>query len=116
MRADVRMCSARRRTRRAGRPPYPERMNDPTTAQVPAEASGRPNPVVVGGVRLPRMFHALRHRNFRLFFIGQLVSLIGTWMNNTAQGWLVYQLTGSKALLGVVAAVSTAPMLLLSTW
>ena len=61
-------------------------------------------------------FRALTHRNFRLFFIGQVISLIGTWMNNTAEGWLVYQLTHSKALLGVVAAASTGPMLVLSTW
>jgi MFS family permease len=61
-------------------------------------------------------FAALKHRNFRLFFIGQLVSLIGTWMQTTAQGWLVYQLTGSKVLLGTVAAVGTLPLLLLSLW
>lgn len=59
-------------------------------------------------------FAALRHRNFRLFFAGQLVSLVGTWMQNTAQGWLVYQLTHSKALLGIVAAVGSTPMLLFS--
>jgi MFS family permease len=59
-------------------------------------------------------FAALKHRNFRLFFVGQLVSLIGTWMQSTAQGWLVYQLTGSKVLLGTVAAIGTLPMLLLS--
>jgi MFS family permease len=51
-----------------------------------------------------------------LFFVGQLVSLIGTWMQSTAQGWLVYQLTGSKVLLGTVAAVGSLPLLLLSVW
>ena len=61
-------------------------------------------------------FAALKHSNFRLFFVGQLVSLIGTWMQGTAQGWLVYQLTGSKVLLGTVAAVGSLPMLLLSAW
>jgi MFS family permease len=61
-------------------------------------------------------FAALKHRNFRLFFVGQLVSLTGTWMQNTAQSWLVYQLTGSKLLLGTVAAVGSAPMLLFSIW
>jgi MFS family permease len=45
-----------------------------------------------------------------------LISLIGTWMQNTAQGWLVYELTGSKWLLGLVTAVSSAPMLFFSTW
>jgi MFS family permease len=61
-------------------------------------------------------FAALKHRNFRLFFIGQLVSLTGTWMQTTAQGWLVYQLTGSKILLGTVAAVGSLPMLVFSLW
>jgi MFS family permease len=60
-------------------------------------------------------FAALKHRNFRLFFVGQLVSLTGTWMQTTAQGWLVYQLTGSKVLLGTVAAVGSLP-LVLSVW
>ncbi|MEI9897051.1 MAG: MFS transporter [Chthoniobacter sp.] len=63
-----------------------------------------------------KMFVAFRYRNYRLFFAGQLVSLIGNWVNSTAEGWLVYQLTGSTALLGVVAAASTGPMLFLSTW
>ena len=63
-----------------------------------------------------KMFAAFRHRNYRLFFIGQLVSLIGNWINSTAEGWLVYQITGSTALLGIVAAASTGPMLFLSTW
>lgn len=62
------------------------------------------------------MFSAFRHRNYRLYFSGQLVSLIGNWVNSTAEGWLVYQLTGSTALLGIVAAASTGPMLFLSTW
>ena len=61
-------------------------------------------------------FAALKHRNFRLFFVGQLVSLTGTWVQITAQGWLVYQLTGSKILLGTVAAVGMLPLLLLSLW
>jgi MFS family permease len=65
---------------------------------------------------LRQTFSALRHPNFRLFFAGQLISLTGTWMQNTAQGWLVYQLTGSKLLLGGVAAVGSAPMMLLSIW
>jgi MFS family permease len=71
---------------------------------------------VVGGVTWRDTFAALKHRNFRLFFVGQLVSLIGSWMQSTAQGWLVYQLTGSKVLLGAVSAVGSLPMLLLSVW
>ena len=63
-----------------------------------------------------KVFTALRHRNFRLFFWGQLISLIGTWMDKTAEGWLIYRLTGSKVLLGVIAAAGTAPMLVFSFW
>jgi MFS family permease len=57
---------------------------------------------------------ALRHRNFRLFFAGQLISLIGTWMQTVAQSWLVYRLTGSSALLGSVNFASQIPVFLLS--
>ena len=85
-------------------------------ASVPQEVTGHPRRVVVGGVTWRDTFAALKHRNFRLFFVGQLVSLIGTWMQSTAQSWLVYQLTGSKVLLGTVAAVGTLPLLLLSLW
>jgi MFS family permease len=85
-------------------------------ANVPQEVTGQPRRVVVGGVTWRDTFAALKHRNFRLFFTGQLVSLIGLWMQNTAQGWLVYQLTGSKVLLGTVAAVGSLPMLLFSVW
>jgi MFS family permease len=56
----------------------------------------------------------LRHRNFRLFFTGQLVSLIGTWMQNVGQAWLVLELTHSPFKLGVVSALQFAPMLVLS--
>jgi len=48
-------------------------------------------------------FRALRHRNFRLFFIGQGLSVTGTWVQQVAMGWLTYRLTGSVWLLGVVA-------------
>jgi MFS family permease len=85
-------------------------------ATVPEEVTGQPRRVVAGGMPWRQTFAALRHRNFRLFFIGQLISLIGTWMQNTAQSWLVYQLTGSKLLLGIVAAAGSAPMLLFSIW
>jgi len=85
-------------------------------ASVPQEVTGQPRRVVVGRVTWRDTFAALKHRNFRLFFVGQLVSLTGSWMQNTAQSWLVYQLTGSKVLLGTVAAVGSLPMLLLSVW
>src|SRR6266705_3534028 len=50
--------------------------------------------------QLTHTFRALRHRNFRLFLFGQIISLIGTWMQNVAQSWLVYRLTHSELLLG----------------
>jgi MFS family permease len=58
-------------------------------------------------------FRALRARNYRLFFSGQIVSLIGTWMTRIATSWLVYRLTGSAVLLGVVGFASQIPSLLL---
>ena len=85
-------------------------------AEVPEEVTGQPRRVFTGALSLRETFAALKHQNFRLFFFGQLISLIGTWMQNTAQSWLVYQLTGSKLLLGIVAAVSSAPMLFFSIW
>lgn len=59
-------------------------------------------------------FRALQHRNFQLFFLGQLTSLIGTWMETTAQLWLVYRLSGSPALLGLLGFANQFPMLILS--
>src|ERR1700686_3136050 len=86
------------------------------TARVPEEISGRPRRMPVGGVSWRHTFRALRHRNYRLFFWGQLVSLIGTWMQQTAMSWFVCQITNSRLLLGVVAAVGSAPMMLFSIW
>lgn len=59
-------------------------------------------------------FSALRHRNFRLFWFGQCVSLLGTWMQTTAQTWLVYSMTKSAFLLGILGVCQYAPILLLS--
>src|SRR5437764_1505080 len=63
---------------------------------------------------LPSTLRALKYRNFQLFFIGQLISLIGTWMQSVAQSWLVYRLTGSSVLLGLVGFAGQIPVLLLS--
>src|SRR5258706_1985935 len=60
-------------------------------------------------------FRALKHRNFQLFIVGQLVSLIGTWMQTTAQLWLVYDLTHSAALLGIFGFANQIPMLVLAS-
>jgi MFS family permease len=64
--------------------------------------------------RLALALRALRHRNFRLFTLGQSISLVGTWMQHVALGWLVYRLTGSALLLGVVAFVAQGPVFLLA--
>lgn len=61
---------------------------------------------------LQRTFTALGYRNYRLWFMGQLSSLIGTWMQTTAQGFLIYQLTNSPAYLGLVGFASGVPSLL----
>ena len=60
------------------------------------------------------MFRALKHRNFRLFVGGQSISLIGTWMQRTAMSWLVYRLTGSTVLLGMVVFADQIPTFFLS--
>ena len=65
-------------------------------------------------VRLPGILRALRHRNYRLFFFGQFISLTGTWMQAVAQSWLVYRLTGSAVLLGAVNFARLLPVFLLS--
>src|SRR5256885_11917912 len=65
-----------------------------------------------GGFR----FGALAHRNFRLFFLGQGVSLIGTWMQNVAQGWLVLELTNSPFYVGLVSALGSFGVLLLTLY
>ena len=59
-------------------------------------------------------FRALKHRNFRLFFAGQGVSLVGTWMQQIAMSWLVYRLTGSAFMLGFVGFLSQIPAFILS--
>jgi MFS family permease len=60
------------------------------------------------------LFRALRHRNYRLFFAGQSVSLAGTWMTRVATSWLVYRLTGSPLMLGIVGFGGQIPTLFLA--
>jgi MFS family permease len=64
--------------------------------------------------RVPTLLRALEHRNFQLFAGGQMISLIGTWMQNVAEYWLVYRMTGSALLLGTVGFASQIPIFLLS--
>ena len=63
-----------------------------------------------------RTFAALKVRNFRLYFIGQLISVSGTWMQSVAQGWLVLQMTGSSLDLGIAVALQYVPMLLFGSY
>jgi MFS family permease len=67
-------------------------------------------------LRLPATFRALSHRNYLLWFIGQGISLIGTWMQTMAQQVLVYRLTGSAASLGIISFIALIPLIPLSLW
>jgi MFS family permease len=66
--------------------------------------------------RLPATFRAFHHRNYKLWFVGQGISLIGTWMQTMAQQVLVYSLTGSAASLGIISFIGLIPIIPLSLW
>src|SRR5690606_27906584 len=61
-------------------------------------------------------FSPFKQRNFRIYLSGQVVSLVGTWLQVTAQGWVVWELSHSEAALGVVNMLATLPLLLLGPW
>ncbi|MGA9594392.1 MAG: MFS transporter [Candidatus Acidiferrales bacterium] len=81
---------------------------------IPAQNAAEPPAGAERLNRLPAVVRALRHRNFQLFFGGQLISLVGTWMDNIAEAWLVYRLTHSSFLLGAVAFSGQIPVFLLA--
>src|ERR1022692_515633 len=84
-------------------------------SRIPIQESASPSGAEAAssiGSRWQAGVRALRHRNFQLFFSGQLISLIGTWMQSAAQSWLVYRLTGSALLLGSVGFASQIPVFL----
>ena len=88
-----------------------------TESYAPEPAAHRNGPPAQGKIQAlkslsSQMFRSLRHRNYRLFFAGQLVSLCGTWMQNVAQSWLVWQLSHSAFWLGVVGFMTFMPQLL----
>jgi MFS family permease len=83
-----------------------EASNSATAVETDSKTSTRP--------KLATALRALRHRNFQLFFGGQLISLIGTWMQSVAQAWLVYRLTKSALLLGSVGFASQIPVFLVA--
>ena len=64
---------------------------------------------------MPHFTRAFRHRNYQLFFAGQLISLTGTWMQSVAESWLIFRLTGSAALLGATSFATLAPVFLFAT-
>jgi MFS family permease len=66
--------------------------------------------------RIPKTFSAMRHPNFQIYVAGQLVSLMGTWMQIIGQGWLVYELSHSEQALGVVGFASAIPALVITPW
>lgn len=67
-------------------------------------------------INAPQVISSFRHRNYRLWFAGQLVSLVGTWMQIIAQSWLVYQISHSEFDLGLVGFASAIPALVISPW
>lgn len=74
-------------------------------------------PAAAGRTRtLPKAFSAFKHRNYRLWFGGQLISVAGTWMQNIALSWLVYEITQSEFMLGVVGFAGAIPILVVSPW
>jgi MFS family permease len=87
----------------------------PTIVTVPTESHDGPRRIVVGRFNFLRQgTSAFRHHNYRLFFFGQLVSLVGTWMQVVAESWLVYQLSNSTFILGLMRFLSSIPVTLLS--
>lgn len=87
-------------------------LNPPKAPEVPPTVM----PLRARQLRLPTTFSALRHRNFQLYFVGQLVSVAGTWMQIIAQSWLVYQLSRSELTLGIVGFAAAIPALIVSPW
>ena len=98
-------------------PANPANPRAPIPAGVPAADAVAPGVVQEGQVgrldRVRQTFVALGERDFRIFWLGQLVSVTGLWMQTVAQGWLILQLTGSPFVLGLAAAARSVPVLLL---
>jgi MFS family permease len=82
--------------------------------QLVAETSTDLMPARDTQLRMPKAFRALQHRNYQLYFGGQLISVAGTWMQSIAQAWLVYQLSHSELMLGVVGFAAAIPALIVT--
>ena len=89
-------------------------MADSSPITVDVASAVTPAAGAAGQGRAAVAFRALRHRNFQLFFGGQIISLVGTWMQTVAQAWLIYRLTGSGELLGLLGFVGQFPIFVLS--
>ena len=92
-------------------------MSTPTDSNDSSETNDDPSATHAGGgvkAKLLAAFPPFASRNFRLYYVGQIISMIGTWLEIVAQGWLVFDMTGSAFWVGVTAAASTIPTLLLS--
>jgi MFS family permease len=87
-------------------------LDPPRTPNVPPEVL----PLRARQFRIPKTFSALRHRNYQLYAGGQMISLMGTWMQIIGQGWLVYEISRSERALGVVGFASAIPALLITPW
>jgi len=99
-------------------PPDQVREDLPSALELPASAAEVPPPPEILSPP-PSAFDFLavfRHRNYRLFFAGQVISLTGNWITNVAQGWLVYALTHSPLLLGLVTFAGQVPVFFFSMW
>src|SRR5215211_7445944 len=95
----------------------PAREPSPTEPPLPAPDVENPSPQAAPEPEPTgpsRMLRALRSRNYRLYFGGQGISLVGTWMTRIATSWLVYRLTGSALLLGVVGFAGQIPSFILA--
>ncbi|HTS18272.1 MAG TPA: MFS transporter [Verrucomicrobiae bacterium] len=90
----------------------PSKQTAPTIATVPPDTLTQASRVVAGGISWRKTFAAFHHRNYRLFFSGQLTSVIGTWMQQVALNWLVYTLSNSAFTLGWVRFLSAIPVTL----
>ena len=88
------------------------RIEPPRTPDIPPQVL----PLRARQFRVPKSLSALRHRNYRLFLTGQLIATAGMWMQVIAQGWLVYEISGSELALGIVGSAAAIPALLITPW
>lgn len=86
--------------------------DEPLVVEAPPDVEPEPRRLVSGHISWRRTFSAFQHRNYRLFFFGMAISLTGTWMQTAAEGWLVYELTGSEFKLGLTRFLHSIPVTL----